>query len=49
MRLEVNHIEPCLGEHARVSCAHHLENLETLCHECHGAITRAHRVGRSMP
>src|SRR5690242_17024542 len=34
-RLEVNHREPCRGQHGTISCAHHLENLETLCVTCH--------------
>lgn len=46
IRLEVNHIAPALGRHSQVSCAHHLSNLETLCHECHRAVTEAQRVGR---
>ncbi|MBI2789112.1 MAG: hypothetical protein HYX59_10560 [Elusimicrobia bacterium] len=37
--LEVNHIEPCLGAHGEISCAHHLANLETLCAPCHRAHT----------
>ena len=40
-RLEVNHIEPCVGQHRTLSCMHHLENLETLCVECHKAHTSA--------
>lgn len=34
-RLEVNHILPCAGKHTQLSCAHHLDNLETLCMACH--------------
>jgi hypothetical protein len=34
-RLEVNHIVPCAGRHTQLSCAHHQENLETLCMPCH--------------
>jgi 5-methylcytosine-specific restriction endonuclease McrA len=34
-RLEVNHIVPCAGQHTQLSCAHHLDNLETLCMPCH--------------
>ncbi|HEY8297920.1 MAG TPA: hypothetical protein VIG32_07860 [Candidatus Baltobacteraceae bacterium] len=45
-RLEVNHREPCRGAHARLSCAHHLENLETLCVPCHQEHTSAIRVAR---
>ncbi|MDQ6930595.1 MAG: HNH endonuclease [Candidatus Eremiobacteraeota bacterium] len=40
-RLEVNHREPCLGQHGNISCAHHLDNLETLCAACHRAHTAA--------
>lgn len=43
IRLEVNHIEPALGRHSEISCAHHLTNLETLCHECHRRVTTAQR------
>ncbi len=39
-RLEVNHREPCRGAHDVLGCAHHLENLETLCVACHRAHTR---------
>jgi len=39
----VNHIEPALGRHSEVSCAHHLSNLETLCNECHRSVTAAQR------
>ena len=38
-RLEVNHIVPCRGQHRSLSCAHHLDNLETLCPACHKAHT----------
>ena len=34
-RLEVHHRVPCLGTHATPGCAHHLDNLETLCVTCH--------------
>ena len=44
IRLEVNHLVQALGAHARVSCAHHLANLETLCNECHASVTRAQRA-----
>lgn len=47
IRLEVNHIEPALGRHSEVSCAHHLTNLETLCHECHRGVTSAQRAARA--
>jgi hypothetical protein len=39
LRLEVNHIAPCIGAHGQLSCAHHLANLETLCIACHRATT----------
>jgi 5-methylcytosine-specific restriction endonuclease McrA len=42
-RLEVNHIVPCAGQHTQLSCAHHLDNLETLCLPCHKAQTAASR------
>lgn len=45
-RMEVNHIEPALGRHNQLSCAHHLDNLETLCPPCHKTITAAQRVAR---
>jgi hypothetical protein len=41
LRLEVNHIEPCRGKHRSLDCAHHLENLETLCPPCHKVHTAA--------
>jgi hypothetical protein len=43
-RLEVNHIVPCAGQHAQLSCAHHLDNLETLCMPCHKVHTSALRA-----
>jgi 5-methylcytosine-specific restriction endonuclease McrA len=42
-RLEVNHIEQARGAHRRLSCLHHLQNLETLCLQCHKAVTGAQR------
>ena len=33
--LEVNHIIPLLGRGYGPGCAHHLDNLETLCKPCH--------------
>jgi hypothetical protein len=42
-RLEVNHIVPCRGKHGQLSCAHHLDNLETLCPACHKTHTAALR------
>jgi predicted nucleic acid-binding Zn ribbon protein len=43
-RLEVNHVVPCVGRHGQLSCAHHLENLETLCLACHRAETATQRA-----
>lgn len=45
-RLEVNHIEPCLGAHGTLSCAHHADNLETLCVPCHRLHTGALKESR---
>lgn len=38
-QLEVNHKVACMGQHAERSCAHHLDNLETLCATCHKRTT----------
>lgn len=46
-RLEVNHRVPALGAHTRLSCLHHLENLETLCVDCHKGETAATRPRRA--
>ena len=40
-RLEVNHKIPCAGKHGELSCAHHLDNLESLCPACHKQHTAA--------
>lgn len=32
---EVDHIEAANGSHGKLSCAHHLDNLRTLCRPCH--------------
>lgn len=45
-KLEVNHIEPRNGKGYRPGCHHHLDNLETLCHPCHVAITNEQRATR---
>jgi 5-methylcytosine-specific restriction enzyme A len=42
-RMEVNHIVPCRGRHKALDCAHHLDNLETLCPPCHKEHTSALR------
>jgi len=41
---EVNHIEPCLGAHGKISCFHHQSNLEVLCHSCHVQETKVQRA-----
>lgn len=38
--LEVNHITPILGRHAKAGCWHHQNGLETLCHAHHLEITK---------
>lgn len=38
--LEVNHIVPVNGKRKGWDCQNHLDNLETLCHTCHLAVTR---------
>lgn len=43
-KLEVNHIKPCIGRHGKWGCWHHVENLETLCRECHLEATRQQRA-----
>jgi hypothetical protein len=43
-RVEVNHRVPCRGAHGTLSCAHHLDNLETLCVPCHQEHTRLLRA-----
>jgi DNA-directed RNA polymerase subunit RPC12/RpoP len=45
-RLEVNHRVPALGAHRMLSCVHHLDNLETLCVNCHKETTSAMRPRR---
>lgn len=47
--LEVNHIYPLgaterTGHRFAESCEHHLDNLETLCHNCHLEATRQQRA-----
>ena len=43
-RVEVNHIQQARGAHVRLSCLHHLTNLETLCLSCHKAETKKQRL-----
>lgn len=42
--LEVNHIEPRRGRGYGLSCAHHQDNLEVLCHQHHLERTAAQRA-----
>lgn len=48
--LEVNHIVPLGsvegfdGDRGAESCLHHLDGLETLCHDCHVGVTRQQRA-----
>ena len=45
--LEVNHITPLGdGSYGKMSCRHHQDNLETVCHTCHVTITRQQRSKR---
>lgn len=44
--LEVNHIVPRNGAGYSMGCWNHLDNLETLCHDCHVEVTRAQRAER---
>lgn len=46
-RLEVNHITPLVGAGYGVSCAHHADNLDVLCHEHHLLETSRQRKERS--
>lgn len=48
-KLEVNHIDPCLGKHQQDGCWHHQQNLETLCHSCHVGVTRKQREEGKLP
>lgn len=41
--LEVNHIRPVNGRRKSLDCQNHLDNLETLCHDCHVAVTKQQR------
>ena len=38
--VEVHHVLPRRGDTATLSCLHHLDNLETLCHPHHVEVTR---------
>lgn len=46
--LEVNHIDPRVGRGYGSGCWNHLENLETLCHDCHVTVTNAQRAARAL-
>ena len=46
VKLEVNHIELRDGAGYASGCWNHLENLETLCHDCHVVVTNEQRRGR---
>lgn len=43
VKLEVNHIEPRRGRGYGNGCWNHQSGLETLCHECHLAVTAEQR------
>lgn len=44
--LEVNHIVPRVGKGYGYGCWNHLDNLETLCHDCHVIVTKAQAAER---
>lgn len=44
--LEVNHITPRRGRGYGTGCHNHLDNLETLCHDCHVRVTKRQRRAR---
>ena len=45
--IEVNHIEPCNGQHSTWGCHHHQSNLELLCEWCHKEVTAAQAAERA--
>lgn len=47
--LEVNHIDPRRGAGYANGCWHHLDGLETLCHDCHQIVTAAQRAEGAPP
>ena len=48
VKLEVNHIVPREGRGYGQGCHNHQENLETLCHTCHLAVTAQQRADRQQ-
>jgi hypothetical protein len=44
--LEVNHIDPRVGQGYNSGCWNHQDNLETLCHKCHVKTTRRQLLQR---
>lgn len=44
--LEVNHIVPRVGKGYGMGCWNHLDNLETLCHDCHVKVTKQQAADR---
>lgn len=44
LKIEVNHINPIRGAGYSLSCHHHLDNLEALCHQCHVQVTKQQRA-----
>lgn len=43
-KIEVNHIKPLWGQkRAELSCLHHPDNLQVLCHACHVEVTNQQR------
>ena len=44
--MEVNHIRPLNGRGYHIGCVHHLDNLQTLCHDCHLGVTLRQRTAR---
>lgn len=51
--IEVNHIRPVNGRRKNWDCQNHQDNLEALCHDCHGAVTKQQRdaglIGGRLP
>ncbi|MSQ32317.1 MAG: HNH endonuclease [Dehalococcoidia bacterium] len=45
--MEVNHIAPLNGRGYHIGCSHHLDNLQTLCHDCHLTVTLEQRSERN--